>query len=181
MRKLDHVRGYSSLFFMFSAVYACIKSDDNFVYWKIFNIFLPPISYLCNASHYFPLFLTMDYSVITALSLSYILERRIISTILLFGLIEVFWKNQIVITKNVADFVAVGKAIWISYVFKTSKIHFLVLVSSACGFGITYYVRSIFFVGTKTSVNLNITRLMHFCVMSLLCCISTVATKEYIF
>lgn len=178
---LNHSRGASSLLFFASALFAQIKSDN--LKWKIFNCWLPLISYLCNASGYDFHWVILDYAVITLLCVSYINEYIVTVVINLLFLIEILTDKNLVITKNAAYVLAITKALFISSVFFNNTIQHSALVVSVAGSLLFYFLRYIRFLVLRDAVVkfevIVLTWLLHLSVAVTLMCISCLAVTEY--
>jgi hypothetical protein len=68
--KMKLIYGLSSLLFIFPTFKAFLYSQS--IFWKLSNLFLIPISFLCNAMEYKNPYLVLDYLCIFLVGISYI-------------------------------------------------------------------------------------------------------------
>jgi len=176
---MNFLKGSSSLLFGISALFALAKSEN--LPWKIFNCWLPIISFLCNASGYEKKWLLMDYAVIIFLCISYVNEPIVTWTINVLCIVEILADQNIVITKNAAYLLAITKGVMISsFFFQNTFQHYTMMLSMTFGFAIysTRFIRYRF--TTDDSIEYVIwTWGLHACVAIMLMCFSCLAVKEY--
>ena len=159
------IRGASSLLFVFSATKASYHS--NLVLWKIGNIVLIPVSYLCNAYNYEPVFMLADYMTILGTCLSYINNSYVNSIFLLSMFLENKYFKSIETTKNVAFGTAVAMSIANTH-RHLDNFHYRLLVSSSISGVVIYRIRYNLNKQNNTKYNIPLTWLFHVCVTNTL-------------
>lgn len=157
--KMKLIYGWSSLLFIFPTFKAFLYSQS--IFWKLSNLFLIPISFLCNAMEYKNPYLLLDYLCIFLVSISYIQHLYWNHLFLYFLFIEYFVYDAISRTKDIVFTTAGLKSLQKTFYYYPHS--FPLLLTSSILTIIFYKIRN-YWVGNK----LLFTFLFHVCIMNIL-------------
>jgi len=159
------IRGSSSLLFLISIAKAFYCSK--LIAWKISNVILIVVSFLCNANRYQPPYLLIDYAAIFAACTSYLNNAYLNVPLYLSIIYEYNQTGSIEITKNVAFVSTVAKCMINTYLY-VDKAHFYVLLTCSVTGAIVYKIRYTLHAMNDTRYIILLTYLFHICIMNVL-------------
>jgi hypothetical protein len=159
------IKGTSSLLFVISTIKAIYSSK--LFYWKLFNGFLIPVSFLCNATDYNSKYLLLDYATIFFINTSYINNYRINRLLYLMACYEYLFYNSIENSKNLSYLPLIIKAHINTYLY-VDMMHFYTLLGSSITAIAIYKIRYNLCKMNNYKYNLLLTSLFHICITNTL-------------
>jgi len=161
---MNHIQGFSSLFFIISAIKSIYVSNNKL--WKASNIFLVLSSYLCNATDYIERYLFMDHIAIIGIGISYInlsILKNIIFHIISY---DYYLHGNLENSKDTFYIIAIIKSVVHTSIL-TESINTLVLILSIIIGVISINTRRSIEIKDKSIIML-LTWVWHFCMMNVL-------------